>query len=291
MSNTFKQDLNYTITSQIVNDIVDEVQKSCSFNKPLDDSNLYDFLQQLESFSNINNQATNRHFLKNDGYSIALKIFLQKFIADNQKNIENLQVQILQKQKEDLGLKTTGNQNYMVDSEGYYYKLDNYIYKRVPELINVMNNGCYTLKEPVKNKNAYLLTTYNIDNSPIVLRLVDSSNRPITALKTLVDLLGLKKEYVKRFKRQGFSGKSFDLCANMFNSIVKPVETGCYMDKKYNFYIWDAFNYCFKIDNRNGFKPGSAILSEYEFKDAKSVLRTDYDGAGLQNFNNLRFAV
>ena len=58
-----------------------------------------------------------------------------------------------------MGLKSTGNKKYMVDAEGYYYELDNYIYKRVPELINVMNNGAYTLKEVVKNKNVYLLTT------------------------------------------------------------------------------------------------------------------------------------
>lgn len=277
--------------SQVINDVIKDVQQSIFFEKTLDDSNIYDFINNLNSTTQKNNSVVNRRNTNNGDYSIALKLFLQNFIANNLQSIEYMHAQILQKQINELNLSHTHNERFMVDRNGDYYQLEGHLYKIVPEVINVAENGFYTMKEPIPNRDDYfLLTTYNSEDIPVTLKAVDLKNTALTSLRVCVKILGLKKEFVNKHKRSGYSGNSFDLLANLFNCISKPTETGYYMDKKYNFYRWDTLESCFKIDTRKGLTPGSAILAEYEFKDAKTVLRTDYSGNGLEHLRQLNLA-
>ena len=213
------------------------------------------------------------------------------FCFENQKTIEAWHLSLLERQKDELGLKLTSNERFLIDDEGVYYQLENQIYEKVPEVIVVNNDGSYVLKTPIRNKSAYFqITNYNIKDVPTSLSVVDIHDKPIKSLGLIVKLLSLRKEYVKKFKCSGTSGNSCDLIANFLNFFVKPLESGCYMDEKYNFYTWDGLSHCLKIDLRAGLKPGSALLSQYEFIDEKTVVRTDFDGKGLQPGNVLQFA-
>ena len=274
------------ITSQIINDIIGDVQRSVSFDEMFDDSNIYDFARNFESYYPKPTSVVRRRNARNGGYSFALKLFLQKFISENQEAIENWHTLMLDRQKAALGLKPTGNARFWIDDEGYYYQLENNIYEKVPEIIDVIDDGSYILKTPIKYKSSYFqVTYYNKKDVPIDIRVVDINNKTVKSLHLVAKLLGLRKEYVKKFKYSGYNGHSFDVCARLFNLFVKPLESGCYMDEKYNFYTWDALSFCLRIDIRKDLKPGSAMLSQYEFIDEKTVVRTDYNGKGLQNFN------
>jgi len=274
------------ITSQMINDVISDVQQSVCLEESFDASNIYDFARQLETYYPKLSSVERRRKTQNGHYGFALKLFLQKFISENQEAIENWHVLMLDRQKAELGLKPTGNERFLMDDEGCYYQLENQIYEKVPEVVDVADDGSYVLKTPIKNKSTYFqVTYYNGKDVPVDIQVVDINNKRVQSLRVVAKLLNLRKEYVKKFKYSGYNGNSFDVCAKLFNLFVKPFESGCYMDEKYNFYTWDAISSCLKINIRKDLTPGSAMLSQYEFIDERTVVRTDYDGRGLQNFN------
>ena len=106
---------------------------------------------------------------------------------------------------------------------------------------------------------------------------VSYKKRTILKEETVANDIGLRKEFVKKQTLQGYSGNCNDFINFIINMVTKPIETGYYMDKNLNFYKWNRSTKKFqKIDRQE-----NGLLCDYDLKCNNKVIRTNYDGYGL----------
>lgn len=285
MKNNFKENLNKKIVSDISNGTILGLQQQLSSEARIDIGNIYDAFKAIEqsktpklAYSHSRRAATSRGRFD---YGLALNIFMQKFLMENKAEIENLRFQYIEKQRNELGIKDTSNQNFYVDREGCYYTFDYDKYIEQPDIVDVDNEGNYTTKEEILNAEYNVFRYFTKDDSVKYLYVVDKRGQKLTKSTDVIRILKLKKEVVKKIKRIGYCGKSFDFWADLLNMFYVPSETGYYSDNKYNFYRWDCKNFRFIRQLREGLTPGAPDISDYETKDSKTIVRTDYNGSGL----------
>ena len=90
------------------------------------------------------------------------------------------------------------------------------------------------------------------------------------------ELIGLRREYKKKYKYSGYSGNSNDIVAGLRNMFSSPIETGYFMDFHCNFYKWQASTSSFvRVAEREGDSP---LLMDIEFRDNGTILRQEYTG-------------
>ena len=295
MKNNFKENLNKKIISDISNGTIFGLQNqlSCEARNGMED--IYEAFKALDQGKSSSFLSKNfYHNIRLDNnfdYGLALNIFMQKFLMENKNEIENMRYNYIEKQRSELGIRETNNPNYYIDRNNNYYSFDYDKFIKENSIINVEEDGSYITKDAICNSEYYVIKKYTSKDLIKTLYVVDKHERKITKITDAIKLLRLKKEVVKRFKRVGYCGKSFDTCADLLNAFCKPSETGFYSDNKFNFYRWDYKNCQFIRQTREGNTPGAPNISDYEQKDSKTIVRTDYTGSGVQNFSqfNLQY--
>ena len=283
MKNNFKENLHQKIIDDISINAMSELQNQLSNEAAYCNANIYDAVRALQvehlqltpSRKNLSRQSSQFD------YGLALNVFMQKFILENKQEIENMRYEYIEKQRAELGISETVNPNYYIAKDKCYYSFENDRFIKQTHIINVAENGDYTTKENVVNSNYYVIKLFSRDDSIKQVCIVDSNNKKIGRLSEVIRLLELKKEVVRKVKRIGYCGKSFDTIADILNTFCAPTESGYYSDNKYNFYKWDYKNSRLIRQVREGLTPGSPSISDYEHKDSRTIIRTDYNGVGL----------
>lgn len=278
MSKSYKDRLQQHIDENLAYEILGQLQNELEANHTNENEyDLYNTVKANTEFQTVSLNKTKTEDNSDTKYSLALKLFLEKFIQNNQQDFDRLQEEYtaLQIVKEDF--KATANEKIFQDKEGNYFKLINKKYERQENIFSVLEDGSYVTLNTVKTCYT-LYTTYDKQDCPIALKVL-RKDAPVY-MNESVNVLNLKKEVVQKAKRIGYSGHSFDLIANIINTFVAPVESGYYMDNKYRFYKWNFKKACFEYHDRNGISIGSPNLADYEPK-GKIVIRTDYNGSGL----------
>ncbi len=179
-----------------------------------------------------------------------------------------------------LNLSTTANPAFMVNDAGVYYRFDDNRFVPEPSLIDVDENGNYTVKTSMNTGDDKLYATYDINHKPVTFKVINSDNKPYSSARYVAKKLNMKQEFVKQYKLHGYSGNASGLTATIKNLLTDPKPSGYYFDQSYSFFKWNASDEQFEVHTRIGNMPGSPMLSDYEFKE-DSVVRTDYDGAGI----------
>lgn len=278
MNNNFRENLEQKIINDISHNTMSELQSQLNRDATLRDANIYDMIDSLKSSSSYKSSGSQRNQFD---YGLALNLFMQKFVIENKNEIDNLRAAFIEKQRINLDIKETANPNLYLANDRYYYTFEQDKFIKQTHIIDVTEFGDYTTKEKTSCGEYYILKVYTKNNSIKEISVLNENNIKVNRLSTIVKILNLKKEIVKKIKRIGYCGKSFDTIADILNMFYKPVETGYYSDNKYNFYKWDYKNNRLLRQIREGTTPGAPNISDYEHIDAKTIVRTDYNGAGL----------
>lgn len=225
-------------------------------------------------------RAWNKNYKKKATASKALINVLQKMVTDYAEQQEVLVQEYIEFRIKELQLTQTANPDFYMTESGTYFMLKDDDFIERQDIINVDTDGFYTVSENFKNTTDKRITTYNKEGRPVVLKVVSDKNEPYTK-EQVIQKLGLKEEFVNRYKLHGYSGKSSGITAIIGNMLFAPLPTGYYFDKSYNFYKWSMARRQFEIQIRQGYQPGAPMISDYDFQ-ANKVIRTDYDGAGYK---------
>lgn len=176
----------------------------------------------------------------------------------------------------DINLEDTANPDIKkCTSKNMYYMLFGNEYKYIPKIVSVNDDGTYLTIEAKSTSKYKIERTYSISHLPLKIRLISPSGEVITDKWQVVEILGLKKEYMYKYKYSGYSGNSSDVVSTLLNHIIKPMETGLYMDTSYHFYKWNDKLKAFEISEAQS----SPMLTDYEFTSSNIVIRREYLGA------------
>ena len=178
------------------------------------------------------------------------------------------------------------DQNEFVDTANPMIKLDkatNKFYMNngndlqlAEEIQTVNDNGSYIITEQINHSTYVIKKLFDINNNLKSFQLIDSNNSAVKNKWEVVQILGMKKEFVQKYKYAGFSGNSNDIVASLLNRFAAPVETGCYMDKQCNLYKWHHSTSSFVIYRNLATR--SPLLTDYEFEKNDIVIRKEYKG-------------
>lgn len=274
------------IVSSLIDSVVNDLQKIDRYVVNQKNDDIYSTMQSMgyDVARAKEIRAWNKNYRKKAIATKALINVLQKMINEyTEEQKSTIQNYIEQKIKE-MGLIQTANPEFLVSKDGKYYSIDQEKFKERNEILNVDSEGHYTVQEKLGINGDRLVTTYNMEGRPIILKILNKANEVYPGELDVVKKLNLKREYVNRYKLHGYSGNSSGFCAAICNKILAPMPTGYYFDQSYNFFKWNKVRKQFEVQLRQGAQPGAPMLADYDFK-ANKVVRTDYDGAGLINID------
>ena len=221
----------------------------------------------------INNIKVN----KDEALVTVLNLLVDKLTCVDKNTVSNA----LAQQFIELELKPTENNNIYVGLGNKYYTVEkNKLVEK--NIISMNEDGSYCTENNVINSSDYsLITKYDANNQLCEFYVVSSENEVVKDKELISKLLGLRKEFVNKHKLHGYSGQSFDPINVIANKLSTPIETGYYMDKKYNLYRWNSK--CKKFERKivKNPNPMAQLLYDYDYNFYDTVLRTDYDGYGL----------
>ena len=280
--NSIDSKIRDNVSQSIMADIADN-NRSRDLKLSVSQSDIYSATQNLgyQFTSRENIEAWGKKLQKRVKPTIETTEILRQIVDEINAEQEKLYKQNLKQQMKALDLSQTQNPTFFIDKNNNYYRYDNQRFVLEPSVVNIDRDGNYTVKTFVeKNSKDYLLATYDINHNPISFKITDCNNMAYTSLKYVAKKLDMKPEVVKPHKLHGYSGNCSGVTAVIKNFIDKPIPSGCYFDKSYNFFTWNKLNGSFDIQKRNGKIPGAPLISDYEFKE-DIVIRTDYDGSGL----------
>ena len=269
------------IVSEIADNYVNSIQtaqRSTLSNKAQDD--VYTVIQELGyQSSNANFEKLGRQ-LRIKKSRMAKVEMLQKLLEEYSMEQEVYEKECLKQKINELSLNNTLNPNFMVNSSGQYYRIYDNCLIEEPNVIIVKEDGSYVVRIKMNNSYDYLLTTYNTEDRPVAMKIINKEEKTYKTEVYVAKKLNLKKEYVKQHKLHGYSGNASGFVATIKNIVSKPLPSGCYLHDSYNFYKWNCKNEQFEIQLRQGTQPGSPMLSDYDIRETE-VVRTDYDGVGM----------
>lgn len=273
--------LGANIIDSIKNDVIDNIHTRCrNVSSELADD-LYSSAEDLGyKLNNVNGLRTWSRQLKNRSRKVIAAEMLQSIIDEYTEKQELLINDYINKQINELKLLPTANENIKQTIDGKFYKLNEIKYEEDDSVMNVNEDGSYDVKSSFSFGADLLITTYNTEDKPVSMKVVNKDLETYKVEKYVAKRLQLKKEVVKQFKLHGYSGNSSGITATIANMITKPIPSGCYFHKNYNFYKWNMVKGQFDIQLRQGYQLGSPLMSDYDIKD-EVVIRTDYDGKGI----------
>ena len=173
-------------------------------------------------------------------------------------------------------LSDTPNSQIKKDCDGKYYRLKSDSYVKEDGIQRVNDDGSYIVADIRHNHSFKIIKTYNPDNQITSIKVIDASGSSITNKNIAAELIGLKKEYKKKYKYSGYSGNSKDMVATIRNMFSSPVVTGYYIDSRCLFYKWHSSTGSFvRMFSREAESP---LLVDIEFRDNGTVLRQEYTG-------------
>lgn len=250
MSNKYSEMLNKKIEAQYREDIISSLQKNLSVSSETIDDTIYELVKNNRSNSKLNIDTLLKYYLLN---------------------------QILQeKQEEKEELLDTTNPNIKKDAENNYYRFTKGAWNIDECILEVYDDGSYLLEEKRTNFSYKIHKVCSIEDKVQTIQLINPMGQIETNKVYAIEILGLRKEYVQRYKYSGYSGNSTDIIASILNKLSSPVETGFYMDKSCNLYKWNATKKCFV---RNTYADNqSPLLADYEFEKNCIVIKKEYTG-------------
>ena len=253
MANSHFKLLSNKISAWYKDDFISELQLDLKKSVDRDD----DLYSMIVNMSNSNGKKFDINLL--------LKYYMiNQLIGDNYN--QNTRLKLIDTPNPEI--KKDKNGNYYIQTSDVLIKKDN--------IQQVNEDGSYIVTEKRHNNSYSILKTYNIENQLISMKIVDSFGNINPNKLIVAELIGLRKEYKKKYKHSGYSGKSNDVVANLLNMFSTPIETGYYIDSHCLFYRWRSSARSFvRMFNREMVSP---LLVDIEFRDNGTVLRKEYTG-------------
>lgn len=172
--------------------------------------------------------------------------------------------------------KDTKNPNIKVDKNGTYYRITENDVIKEERIQTVYEDGSYVVNEKRHTDAFKILKTYNINDQILSIKVVDAMGKPNSNKIVAAELIGLRKEFKKKYKHSGYSGNSKDMVATLRNMFSTPIETGYYIDFHCAFYRWQySISSFVRVFERESDSP---LLVDMEFRDNGTVLRQEYTG-------------
>ena len=257
MSNSYYKVLNSKITSnqesKFINDLHSELRNSIK----KDDNDLYTMLADFGK----------GYKSKNLDINLLLKYYLlNQIIESTKETVYN----------KDNGYIDTPNPNIKTNKDGKFFKISDNSVKEDKSIISVDSNGSYTIEEKNCYKLINIIKVIDINDIVISIQVKDNRGNIIRNRELASELVGLRREYKKKYKYSGYSGNSRDMVTHVKNLLSMPIETGYFMDFHCSYYKWlpstSAFVRMFDRDSE------SPLLVDIEFQDNGTVLRQEYTG-------------
>ena len=215
-------------------------------------------------FSLVNELAVNNKTSKLD-INLLLKYYmLNQIIGDCEENrIERTFID-------------TNNPDIKQDENGKFYRVKDSAVTVDEDIVAVKEDGSYVVQENQKTTKLKILKTYNKDNKPTSIDVLDTAGNKVMNKHLAAELIGLRREYKKKYKYSGYSGNSRDMIAGIRNWLSTPVETGYYMDFHCTFYKWNPISSSFvRAIERDTDSP---LLMDIEFRENGTIIRQEYTG-------------
>lgn len=264
MANTYFKVLNKSTQDKYKDALISSVQKQL---KDIAINARYNILDEVFSDNecNIGNATMENIF----------KYYLLEQILKNNK----IEEKFIDTANPDIKTETGSNKFYIIDKNGY---------KHVPEITKVNSDGSYTKIEIRMTSKYKIIRTFSIDHQVLSFSITDSNDNIVSDMYQVAEYMGLKKEYVHKYKYSGYSGNCNDLFTKFLNQITALVETGYYMDNSYNFYKWNQATKSFVKRNTGESSP---YLTDYEFKNNNTIIRKEYTGMKKGVFYELQKSI
>ena len=183
--------------------------------------NICSYMQELNySTNNIENIKC-----LSNGYQIKCKMNRQEILEQLINEISIKQEMMVQEhldnQVNQLQLTKTNHPNYMISNSGQYYHLVNSKYEPDDSIIDIDDNGNYTVKTVIADFSGFILTTYDIDNDIVKIKVLNNNGEAYRVEKFVAKKLNMKQEYVNKYKLRGYSGNSSGILGVIGNIISK----------------------------------------------------------------------
>ena len=254
MANSYYKMLNSKINANYKNDFINDLQKDLRNSICCNEEN--DLFNMLNSIDNKS---------KGLDINLLLKYYMLNQIMEYSKN--NI---------DEHKYLETHNPNIRCDKDGNYYRIINNDLVHDKSILSVNSDGSYIVKEKKNEHSLKIIKVFDKEDSILSLQVLDNTDQIIRNKHHAAELIGLRKEYKKKYKYAGYSGNSRDMVASLKNFLSTPIETGYYMDYKCKFYKWNQQTSSFvrMLDRDND----SPLLVDIEFCDNGTVLRQEYFG-------------
>lgn len=170
----------------------------------------------------------------------------------------------------------TKNPNIKKDNNGKFYRVQDNTAIIDENIVAVKDDGSYIVQENQNVTSVRILKTYDIDNKSVSVEVIDNAGNKVVNKHLAAELIGLRREYRKKYKYSGYSGNSRDMITGIRNWLSTPVETGYYMDFRCAFYKWSSVSSSFvRALERDTDSP---LLMDIEFRDNGTIIRQEYTG-------------
>ena len=261
MPNTYYKILNNAVKKKYNENLIGDIQRDLSRSVKMMNDNLYDEISELKNTENIDIEI----LLKYYAISQILKDTKSEHLSKKQKN-ENIV----------RGLESTANPNFKKDSNLYYRIISDDSIEPMPDIKYIFEDGSYSKEKRLSFSAYILITRYNIEDIVIAMQLIDPGGTVVDNKHYAAEILGMRKEYIQRFKYSGFSGNSNDILAAVANKVCSPIESGYYIDKHFHFYRWSDKQKMFIRNTK--LELYSPLLTDYVFDGGKKGIRKEYTG-------------
>ena len=260
MANTYYKILNKNITNNFSDTLIGEVQRDLYQSVRKLNMNLYDEISKTKNPDDIDINTLLKFYAINQILKENQETKKESFGNNKYKNFEQTANPRIKRNTE--------------DNKYYRFQYDEYILDS--EIIGVYDDGTYFKEKRISFSSYTKRTIYNTKDIMIGIQLIDPNNVLLSNKHLIVEILGMRKEFVQKFKYSGFSGNSQDIIAAIGNKICLPIESGYYIDKKMHFYRWSDSQKMFVRNTK--LELLSPLLTDYIFENNGKVIRKEYRG-------------
>ena len=254
MANSYYKMLNTSINARYKDDLFSNLQQDLKSSIKTDEDDLYSMINKIDS--------TN---IKELDINLLLKYYMLNQIMEYKSPKRAVQ-----------DLLDTENSSIKKDKDGNYYSQNNCSYEKNENILEVHADGSYVVNDKRSNNLIKILKTYNKENQIVSIKVTDNLGNQYTNKNIVAEIIGLKKEYKKKYKYSGYSGNSKDVFTSIRNMFSSPVETGYYMDFHCCLYKWHTSSSNFVRVFSS--EVSSPLLVDIEFRDNGTVIRQEYTG-------------
>ena len=215
-------------------------------------------------FSMINNLEHNNKSSKLD-INLLLKYYMLNQLMENSAE------EVVKQEYID-----TNNPSIKKDENGKFYRVNGNSLVLDENIISVKEDGSYIFQEKQNVNSIKIQKIFDVNDKTVSVQVIDITGNKVMNKNLAAELIGLKREFKKKYKYSGYSGNSRDMIAGIRNMLSTPVETGYFMDFHCTFYKWSQINSCFvRAVERDSDSP---LLVDIEFRDNGTIIRQQYTG-------------